>query len=57
MGYIHDRNGEFIAQPFDIVQDLGLARHVERGQRLIHEQNARLREQRAADGDTLFFPA
>jgi hypothetical protein len=36
-------------------QDLGLARLVERGQRLVHQQQARAGE-RAADGGALLFP-
>ena len=57
MADVHDRNVELVAQALDVVEDLGLARHVERGQRLVHQQNARLREQRAADRDALLFAA
>ena len=57
MADVDDRNAELVAQPLDVVEDLGLARHVERGQRLVHQQDARLREQRAADRDALLFAA
>jgi hypothetical protein len=46
---------KLIAQSFDIVEDLDLARHIERGQGLIHEENARLGEQGATDRDPLLF--
>src|ERR1700687_2304859 len=49
VAYVHDGNVDLIAQPLDIVEDLGPARYIQRGQRLIHEQNARLGEQGAAD--------
>ena len=48
---------EFVAQALDVVEDLRLARHVERSQRLVHEQDARLGKQGAADGDTLLLAA
>ena len=48
---------ELVAQALDVVEDLALARHIERGQRLVHEQNAWLSEQGASDGDALLFPA
>ncbi len=57
MADVDDRNVEFVAQALDVVEDLGLARHVERGQRLVHQQDARLGEQRAADGHALLLPA
>jgi hypothetical protein len=41
----------------DVGQDLGLARLVERGQRLVHQQQARVGEQRAADGNALLLAA
>src|ERR1700682_4489101 len=55
MAYVHDGNAELIAQPLDIVEDLGPARYIQRSQRFIHEQNARLGEQGAADRHPLLF--
>ena len=54
---VDDRDVELVAQPFDVVEDLGLARNVERRQRLVHEQDARLCEQGAADRHPLLLPA
>ena len=55
VAYIDDRDIQLVAQALDVVEDLGLARHVERRQRLVHEKDARLREQGAADRDALLF--
>src|SRR5207253_1842400 len=41
----------------DIGEDLGLARLVERGQRLVHDEEAWSRQERAADRDTLLLAA
>ena len=57
MGDIEDRHAELVAQPLDQRQDLELARHVERGERLVHQEQARPRQERAADGDALALAA
>ena len=54
---IDDRQPHLVAQPLDIGKDLGLARLVERGERLVHEEEARARQQRAADRDPLLLAA
>ncbi len=54
---INDRHIRLIAQPLEIGQDLVLARRVERGQRLVHQQQARARQQGPADRHPLFFAA
>ena len=54
---IDDRHARLVAQPLDVGQDLGPARLVERGQRLVHQQQPRLGEQRAADRDPLLLAA
>ena len=54
---IDDRHPAFIAQALDVGQDLGLARLVEGRQRLVHQQQAGVGEQRPADGDALLLPA
>ena len=41
MADVDDRNPALVAQPLDIGQDLRLARLVERGQRLVHQQQPR----------------
>ena len=55
MTHVHDRNTELVAQSLDIVEDFRLARNVERGERLVHQQDARLSKQRATNGDALPF--
>ena len=57
MADIDDRDLRLVAQPLDIGQDLGLARVVERGQRLVHQDQLRAGEQRAADRDALLLAA
>ncbi|MNL88004.1 hypothetical protein D3C87_2174620 [compost metagenome] len=52
---IDDRDPRLVPQPLDIGQDFGLARLVQRRQRLVHQQQARLGEQGASDGDALFL--
>ena len=47
----------FVAQPHEIGQDLALARGIERGQRLVEQQQARAHQQRAADRDALALAA
>src|ERR1700690_1329374 len=49
MADIDDRHAVRVAQALDIRQDLGLAGLVERGERFVHQQQVRRREQRAAD--------
>ena len=48
---------ELVAQPLDVGEDLALARHIERRERLVHQQDARLGEQRAPDRDALSLAA
>ena len=54
---IEDRHPDLVAQPLEVGQDLLLARGVERGERLVHQQQPRAREQRAADRDALLLAA
>ena len=54
---IDDRHARLVAQALDIGQDLSLARLVERSERLVHEQEPRLREQRPADRHALLLAA
>src|SRR6185312_2175575 len=54
---IDDGNVELAVQPLDERHDLGLARFVERRERLVHQEDAGLRQQRAADRDALFIAA
>ena len=44
---------ELVVQAFEVGQDLLLATVVERGERLVHEQDARTGEQRARHADAL----
>ena len=53
--HVDDRYLDLAAEALDEGHDLELARLVERGQRLVHEQNARAGEQCPADGDTLLL--
>src|SRR5665811_2333792 len=55
MGHVDDRDAEPIAQGFDQRQDLLFSLGVERGQRLIHEEERRGGKKRPADGDTLLL--
>jgi hypothetical protein len=57
MADVDDRNAALVAQPLDVGHDLGLARVVERGKRLVHQHQSRAGDQRAADGNALLFPA
>ena len=57
MADVDDRDGEVVAQQFDVTQHFVAPRDVERCQRLIHEQQPRLRQQRAADGNSLLLAA
>jgi hypothetical protein len=57
MADIDDRDVRLVAQPLDIGQDLGLARLVERGERLVHQDQLGAGHQRPADGDALLLAA
>ena len=57
MADIDDRDLRLVAQPLDIGQDLALARLVERGERLVHQEELRAGKQRTADRHTLLFAA
>ena len=48
---------EFGAQPLEEVEHLGLDEHVERGDRLVADQQRGLQGHRAGDGDALRLPA
>ena len=54
---IDHRYLRFVAQAFQVGQDVALARGIERGQRLIEQQQARAHQQRAADRDALTLAA
>src|SRR4029077_5297129 len=57
MRHIDDRHARLVSQAFDERQDLVLAAVVEGRKRLVHQQQARRREQGATDGNTLLFAA
>jgi hypothetical protein len=57
MADIEDRHTRLVAQALDVRQDLDAALLVERGQRLVHQQQARMGEQGAADRDALLLAA
>src|SRR5579862_5097902 len=48
---------QLVTQPRDKRQDLLLARRIERGEGLVHQQEARPRQECAADGDALLLAA
>ena len=52
-----DRHLCFVAQPFQIGQDFGLARLVQGRHRLIHQQHRRVGQQGAANGDAAALAA
>ena len=54
---VDDRQSRLVAEPLDVGQDLLLQSRVERRQRLVHQQQARVRQQRAADRDPLLLAA
>ena len=54
---IDHRHLGLVAQPRQIRQDFELARAVERGERLVEQQQPRLHQQRAADRDALALAA
>jgi len=55
VGDVEHRDADLVAQPLQERQDLGLARIVERRERFVQQQEARVREQGAADRDTLLL--
>ena len=55
MADIEDGDRDLVAQALEIGQDLGLARFVQRGQRLIGKDQPWRGQQGAADGDALFL--
>ena len=55
MRHIDDRHLRFVSEPFDEGQDVVLARLVERRERLIHQQELRRSQQRAADRHALLL--
>jgi len=57
MADIDDRHSRLVAQPFEVGQDFILSPGIEGCQRLIHQQQPRARQQRAADRDALLFAA
>ena len=52
-----DGHADLVAQPLDVVDDLRLAGHVERGQRLVHQEELGLRHERAAERHPLTLAA
>src|SRR5690606_6899630 len=54
---IDDRQPKLVAKLLDEGQDLRLAGRVEGGQRLVHQEKARVREEGPADRDPLFLAA
>ena len=54
---IDDRHPALGAEPVEVGQDLRLARLVERGQRLVHQQQPRRRQQGPPDRDPLALAA
>ena len=57
MGHIDDGQRHRAVQAFEVGQDLGLARRVQRGQRLVHQQQPRAGRQGAGDGHALALAA
>ncbi|MNW19125.1 hypothetical protein D3C71_2189740 [compost metagenome] len=57
MANIQHRNVYFARQTLEIRQQLAFTRNVERGQRLIQQQQFWRGEQRTTDGDALFLTA
>ena len=48
-----DAEPEFLAEPLDLVQDLPLHHHIQRGGRLVHDDDLRLERERHRDHDAL----
>ena len=57
VGHVDDGQAKLVAQVLDERHDLGAAPRIEAGQRLVHQQDARTREQRPPDGDALLLAA
>ena len=57
VGDVERRQRQAVAQPLEERQDVGLGGVVERRQRLVHQQQPRLRQQRAAERDALALAA
>ena len=57
MADIHHGNRTVVTQALQVRQHFGAPRRIQRGQRLIQQQQPRLRQQRAADGDALALAA
>ena len=57
VAHVDDGHLQLVAHQLDVVQDLVLAVGVERGERLVEQQQARARQQRAADRDALLLAA
>jgi hypothetical protein len=57
MADVDDGDAQFFVQPVQIGQHLGLAPRVQRGQRLVHQQQGRAGGQRACDGHALALAA
>ena len=55
MADVEDGDVDVLRQPLQIRQQLAFARQIERGQRLVHQQQFRRGQQRAADRHPLFF--
>jgi hypothetical protein len=54
---VDDRHSRLVAQPFEVRRDFILSPGIEGCRRLIHQQQPRARQQRAADRDALLFAA
>ena len=57
VGDVERRQRQAVVKPLEERQDVGLGGVVERGQRLVHQQQPRLRQQRAAERDALALAA
>jgi hypothetical protein len=55
VAHVDDGKADLVAQQLDVGEDLGFPRGVEGSERLVHQQDARAREERAADRDALPF--
>ena len=57
MAHVDDGDRQLSRQPVEIGQHFRLARRVERGERLVHQQQLRARGERAGNGDALALAA
>ncbi|KDB88474.1 citrate (Si)-synthase domain protein, partial [Bordetella bronchiseptica D989] len=55
MADVDHRDVQFVVQALQVGQDFALALHVQRRQRLVHQQQARAGQQRAGDAHALAF--